>query len=207
MLARVVMRLPVRTGVRAMSTAEVNWESLRRKIVSDSGREDLARFRNVFEERKAATSRVADAPDIDWEHYAEALPEYNMAEIKANFDSFMEALPTIDYDAAEDIKDQQAKEDRASRLQKLSAMRFDEILTLQDEADDFALHDFTGAHEMYLRHPGLYEQIQEEVLDREYYRDLDPADKPTELSDEEASRVETELLAKAGLNKADFAKK
>ena len=31
---------------------------------------------------QAATSRVADAPEIDWDYYASQLPEYNMAEIK-----------------------------------------------------------------------------------------------------------------------------
>mgnify|MGYP000468499760 CR=1 FL=1 len=29
-----------------------------------------------------ATSRVPDAAEIDWDAYAELLPEYNMAEIK-----------------------------------------------------------------------------------------------------------------------------
>lgn len=188
-------------------TAEVDWAGLRQKIQSDSGRDELARARHAFEDRKAATQRVADAPDIDWDAYAEALPEYNMEEVKSNFEAFMNALPAVEYDPAEDMAVQAAKEDRASRLQTLSALRFDEILSLQEEADDFALHDFTGAHEMYLRHPGLYEKIQEEVLDREYYRDLDPADKPAELSEAEAARVESELLAKAGLNKSDFSRK
>ena len=119
----------------------------------------------------------------------------------------MSALPEVEYDPSEDLAVQKAKVDPASRLQTLSTIRYDELLGAQDEAKDFALHDFTGAHEMYLRHPGLYEQIQQEVNDREFYVDLDPADKPVELSEEQASKVEWDLLDKAGLDKSDFARK
>lgn len=205
MLSRVLARVPVAAGKRWLSTSvEVDWEGLRRKITSDSGRDELARQRVAFEERRAATSRVADAPEIDWDFYASQLPEYNMSEIKAQFEEFMGNLPAITYDASEDLEVQKAKEDRATRLQTLSTIRYEELLGRQHEADDFALHDYTGAHEMYLRHPGLYEQIEQEVMDREFYRDLDPADKPVELSEEQASRVEWELLDKAGLDKSDF---
>jgi len=119
----------------------------------------------------------------------------------------MSNLPEVEYDADADIAVQSAKEERATRLQTLSTIRFDELKGLEHEANDFALHDATGAHEMYLRHPGLYEKIQQEVLDREFYRDLDPADKPVELSEADASRVEWDLLDKAGLDKSDFARK
>ena len=209
MLSKAFSRMVVApVSRRWLSTSvEVDWEGLRRKITSDSGRDELARQRVAFEERRAATSRVADAPEIDWDYYASQLPEYNMAEIKSQFDTFMSALPEVEYDPSEDLAVQKAKEDRASRLQTLSTIRYDELLGAQDEAKDFPLHDFTGAHEMYLRHPGLYEQIQQEVNDREFYVDLDPADKPVELSEEQASKVEWDLLDKAGLDKSDFARK
>lgn len=206
MLSRVFSRVAAAPAAkRWLSTSvEVDWEGLRRKITSESGRDELARQRVAFEERRNATSRVADAPEIDWDYYAQQLPEYNMAEIKAQFDDFMSALPEIEYDAAADVAVQQQKEDRASRLQTLSTIRYDELLGQQHEAEDFALHDYTGAHEMYLRHPGLYETIEQEVMDRELYKDLDPADKPTELTEEEADKVEWRLLDMAGLDKADF---
>lgn len=205
MLSRMVTKVAAPVSRRWLSTSvEVDWEGLRRKITSDSGREELARQRVSFEDRRAATSRVADAPEIDWDFYASQLPEYNMAEIKSQFENFMSALPDIEYDPTADLAEQAAKEDRASRLQTLSTIRYDELLGRQREADDFALHDYTGAHEMYLRHPGLFEKIQQEVDDREFYVDLDPADKPVELSEEQANNIEWELLDKAGLDKADF---
>ena len=171
--------------------------------------------------------------------------------LQTQFNDFMGLLPPITYDASEDLKVQKAKEDRAAKLQTLSTIRYEELVALEAEAEDFALHEYTGAHEMYvrggdvgggsallqapvqdrraalespsltqvfagaatrlrhrfLRHPGLHEQISQEILDRQFYRDLDPPEKPVELTEEQSARVEHDLLTKAGLNKADFTSK
>ena len=54
------------------------------------------------------------------------------------------------------VRKRTKQEERARKLQQLSFVRSDELATLLEEAEDFKLHEYTTANDMYLRHPGLY---------------------------------------------------
>lgn len=70
---------------------------------------------------------------------------------------------------------------------------------IQAEADEYRLHDHYGTSQAYFRHKGLREEIQAEILDRQVFKDLDPLDLPTDMTEEGLAELKQELLQKAGL--------
>lgn len=149
---------------------------------------------------QAAAARVVDGSveDIDWAAYAEALPEVNIDALKSDFESYLAAIPEITYNEGDDLAEHARVEETARGLQALSSARLEELAAAQAEADDHKLHEHYGTNDMYLRHEGLYEKIQKEVLDREYYKDLDPIEVP-EMDDAKLAEFKANLLKKGGL--------
>lgn len=180
----------------------MDWDKYKRKLGGDKEAiAEITRQQSQFEDRKAAVARQgsASADDIDWESYAEKLPGVDVAALKADFEEFLAAVPDITYDEAADAKEHAEKEENAARLQKLSSQRLAELSELMAEADDHKLHAHYSTNDLYMRHDGLHEAIKNEILSREYYKDLEVLDTGAELEDSDVAELKSELLSRAGL--------
>lgn len=185
----------------------MDWDKYKRKLGADpEALAEIQRQQQQFEDRRTAAAKVgkASAEDIDWDGYAARLPGVDLAALKADFAAFLSSIPAVTYDEGGDAKAHADKEETARKLQALSRARLGELEALDAEAADHAMHEHYSANDMYLRHEGLHDAIQSEILDREYFRDVEPQESTGVLTDEAETDLLESLLAKGGLSSAEL---
>uniref|UniRef100_A0A7S1CHM7 ATP synthase subunit d, mitochondrial n=1 Tax=Bicosoecida sp. CB-2014 TaxID=1486930 RepID=A0A7S1CHM7_9STRA len=198
---RVAPRRPV-VGVRAFS---IDWAQYKAKLAGDNDAvAEAGRMQSHFEDRRAAAKATRDGSvdDIDWDAYAAALPDTDVAALKKDFAALLAAVPDIAYDGSADAAAHGEAEARAAALQALASSRLAELAEVQAEADEYKLHDHYGTSQAYFRHKGLREEIQTEILDRQVFKDMDPLELPAEMSEEGVAELRAELIEKAGITRA-----
>lgn len=132
-------------------------------MLTEETRAEADRARVAFQKRLAAAEAVTSIPEIDWEYYAKALPEIDIAALRADFDKSVAAIPPVTYDEGKDIEAHTAKEAAWTGFAGYCAQRVNELKALADEQATHKLHRWYRRRQLYARFPGLYESLHNKV--------------------------------------------
>jgi hypothetical protein len=120
-------------------------------MMSEETRVEADRARDVYQKRLSSAEGVRAAADIDWESYAKALPEVDVAAIKAGYLKAAAGIPEVKYDPAADLKAHEAKEAAWTGFSAYCASRVKELELLAGEQEKHKLHRFYRRRQLYSR--------------------------------------------------------
>lgn len=164
MLTKAAQRIAARTQVRAFSAApSVDWDLLRRKMMTEEGKIETDKARDAFTRRVSAALAVPEAGEIDWAHYKAKLPEIDVDAIRRDYETMAKATPAITYDAAADKAAHEASEAEWTGFARYCESRIGELEKLQKEQEEYKLHRWFSRARVWQRFPGLYEKLHNQV--------------------------------------------
>lgn len=124
----------------ASSALNVDWSLIRSKMGTEAGKAEVDKAREAFGRRLAAAEGAAAPADIDWAHYAAALPDIDVAALRRDYEAFQAAIPPITYDEAADKAAHEKSEASWAKFEEHCRSKVAELQTLQAEQADHKLH-------------------------------------------------------------------
>jgi len=107
---------------------------------TDEGKQQADKARDIFM-RRLQTAQGASAPaSIDWAHYAKALPDIDVAKLKADYEKFAAAIPAFTYDATVDKAKHEKDEAAWAGFEAHCRAKAASLEELQKEQLDHKLH-------------------------------------------------------------------
>lgn len=178
----------------------VDFDYLRAKALSPAARAVINQKEADFNNRlKAVGSQEAPSP-INWAHYKEALPEYDIDGLQAAFEKYMEGMPAIAYDEGADLATHGAEEASWQSFSDFAAARLEELAKLKADGEEHKLHEYYTLNRTFQRFDGLLEKEWLEWRNLHFHQNLrSVADIPSELSEEEKAQLGKKIAAKAGV--------
>lgn len=170
MLSSMLSRAAPAVG-RGLSTAAtsgaaapvVDWALVRAKMLTDETRAEADRAREMFQKRLSAAEGTRPAAEIEWDAFARALPEVDVAATRAAYSKVAAALPRVTYDAAADVAAHSVKEAAWTGFASYCAARVTELEALAAEQSKHRLHRWYRRRQLFSRFPGLYESLHNKV--------------------------------------------
>ena len=95
---------------------------------------------------------VGAPAEIDWSFYKERLPSVDVDTLKANYESFLSAVPEIKYDATADVAAAAKQEAAWAQFTQYCTDRVAELEKLKEESSEHALHDNYSLNRAFQRY-------------------------------------------------------
>jgi hypothetical protein len=133
---------PARCASTAASNPalSIDWALIRSKMGTEAGKAEADSARDAFNRRLAAARGAAEPAEIDWAHYAKALPDIDVAKLRADYEKFVGAIPAITYDESEDKAAHEKGEAAWAGFETYCKTKVAELEQLQKEQQDHKLH-------------------------------------------------------------------
>lgn len=120
-------------------------------MLTDETRNEADRAREMFQKRLAAAQGTRPAPEIEWDAFAKALPEVDVAGTRASYAKAAAALPRVTYDAAADVAAHTTKEAAWTGFASYCAARVTELDALAAEQSKHRLHQWYRRRQLFSR--------------------------------------------------------
>jgi hypothetical protein len=117
----------------------------------EEARQESDRARDAFQKRLSSANDVRPAADVDWDSYAKALPELDVAAMRKAFEKAAGAMPVATYDEAADKAAHEAKENLWKGYAKYCAEHVAELEALAAEQEKHKLHKYYRFRQLYAR--------------------------------------------------------
>jgi hypothetical protein len=120
-------------------------------MLTEETRAEADRAREAFQKRLSAAESVRPAAGIEWDAFAKALPELDVAALRENFASAVGGIPDVKYEEAADKAAHEVKESAWSGFASYCASRVKELETLAAEQSKHKLHRWYRRRQLYSR--------------------------------------------------------
>lgn len=136
---------------------------IRSKLNTEAGRAEADKARESFQRRLNAAQSAPSPAEIDWQHYSKALPDIDVAKLKADYEKLASSIPAIPYDESADKANHEKAEAAWTGFENYCKGKVAELKQLQKEQQDHKLHRWYKRARVWQRFPGLYESLHHRV--------------------------------------------